>query len=153
MSESELSRAVRELRAHLGESQQAFSNRLGLSMATIVKYEAGREPTGRALAQLAHAAAEAGRHDLAYLFGRALVKELRLERLQLGIFSAPASPREDSPGVMVITFRGREAQNYARAFFETFGRLLFGTHEEQKRARQLLARFHDAALKEWRGRK
>jgi hypothetical protein len=54
---------------------------------------------------------------------------------------------------MVITFRGREAQNYARAFFETFGRLLLGNHEEQKRARQLLARFHGAALKEWRGRK
>jgi len=148
-----LSEAVKELRHQLGESQQAFSNRLGLSMAAIVKYEAGRAPTGKALAQLAHVAAEAGRHDLAYLFAAALIKELGLERLQVGIFSAPASPKEDSPGLMFVTFRGPEAQNYARSFFETFGRFLYGTPDEQKRGRAVLAQFHAAALREWRGRK
>jgi len=148
-----LSEAVRELRKTLAESQQAFSNRLGLSMATIVKYEAGREPTGRALAQLAHAAAESGRHDLAYQFARAIIRELGLERLQLGIFSAPAIPKEDSPGVMIATFRGPEAQNYARAFFETFGRFLYGTAEERDRAKRLLQQFNQDALREWRGLK
>jgi len=145
-----LSEAVRELRKHLGESQQAFSNRLGLSIATIVKYEAGREPTGKALAQLAHAAGEAGRHDLAYLFARALVRELGLERLQLGVFSAPAIPKEDSPGIMLTTFRGPEAQDYASAFFQTFGRFLYGTAEERDRAKCLLQQFNQAALREWR---
>jgi transcriptional regulator with XRE-family HTH domain len=145
-----LSEGVRELRRHLGESQQAFSNRLGLSISAVVKYEGGREPTGRALAQLAHTAAEAGRHDLAYLFTQALVRELGLERLQLGIFSAPAMPKEDSPGTMLTTFRGPEAQNYARAFFETFGRFLYGTAEERDRARCLLQQFNQAALREWR---
>jgi len=148
-----LCEAVRELRKHLGESQQAFSNRLGLSISAVVKYEGGREPTGRALAQLAHAAAEAGRHDLAYLFTRALVRELDLERLQLGIFSAPAMPKEDSPGIMLTSFRGPEAQNYARAFFETFGRFLYGTAEERDRAKRLLQQFNQAALREWRGLK
>ncbi len=147
-----LSEAVKALRSHLGESQQAFSNRLGLSMATIVKYEAGREPTGRALAALAHTAAEAGQHDLAYLFARALLKELGLERLQLGIFSAPAKPTEESPGVMVTTFRGPEAQGYARAFFETFGEFLYGSEERRERARKLLADFNEKALRAWRGR-
>jgi transcriptional regulator with XRE-family HTH domain len=164
-----LSDAVRELRKHLGESQQAFSNRLGLSMATIVKYEAGREPTGKALAQLAHAAAEAGRHDLAYRFARALIDELGIERLRLGIWSAKPAYEvvvsdfqepyvqhkvdPDAPGLMLVTFRGPEAQNYARSFFETFGRYLYGSPQEKEQAKALLEPFHQAAFRAWRGSK
>jgi hypothetical protein len=54
---------------------------------------------------------------------------------------------------MLVTFRGPEAQDYAQAFFETFGRFLYGTPEERERARGLLQQFNQAALREWRGLK
>jgi transcriptional regulator with XRE-family HTH domain len=145
--------AIRILREKLGLTQEEFGARIGVTGRAIRRYEArDRRPDVGALAGFAGLAAEADRHDLAYLFTRALVKELRLERLQLGIFSAPARPKEeDSPGIMLIAFRGREAQNYARAFFETFGRFLYGTAEEQQRAGALLDQFNLEAFREWRG--
>lgn len=64
--------AVRKLRRHLGESQQAFATRLGLSIRAVANYEKDREPRGRAAAALGRAAVEAGREDLAAIFRKSL---------------------------------------------------------------------------------
>jgi transcriptional regulator with XRE-family HTH domain len=143
--------AVRELRKHVGESQQVFATRLGLSIRALANYEKDRAPTGRALAALAQAAAEAGRHDLSYEFMRVLAKELGFSKLKVGLFSSePAS--KNPTGYMLVTFEGRNAQDYARAFFETFGRFAYGNPDEKRRAGKLLQDFNGAAFQEWRSR-
>jgi len=141
--------STKELRKYIGESQQAFATRLGLSIRALANYEKDRAPTGKALAALAHTAAEAGRHDLSYEFMRALAHELGLSKLKLGLFSSePAS--KNPTGYMLVTFEGRNAQDYARAFFETFGRYAYGGVDEKRRAGKLLQDFNIAALQEWR---
>ena len=63
------SEAVRELRNALGESQQAFSNRLGLSISSITHYEGGqRQPHYAVTLKLYRAACAADRKDLAAFF-------------------------------------------------------------------------------------
>jgi transcriptional regulator with XRE-family HTH domain len=73
----DFAKAVRDLRSALGDSQQAFAARLGISMRAIANYEKDREPTGRALYQLSKLAREFGRPDLAVGFSAALSKELK----------------------------------------------------------------------------
>jgi transcriptional regulator with XRE-family HTH domain len=71
--------AVRELRKQVGESQQAFATRLGLSIRAIANYETKREPTARALAQLQVVAKEFKRKDLWDIFREALNRELQAD--------------------------------------------------------------------------
>jgi transcriptional regulator with XRE-family HTH domain len=54
---SELSKAVVELRVLLGENQQAFSNRLGIALNTVARYETSRPPSGEMLLRLGQLAA------------------------------------------------------------------------------------------------
>ena len=74
--EKDLISAVKRLRAKLGDSQQAFANRLGLSIRAIANYESNRRPTGKALAALAKVADAVGETDLANSFLSALGAEL-----------------------------------------------------------------------------
>jgi transcriptional regulator with XRE-family HTH domain len=61
--------AVRELRKTLGESQQAFANRLGLSISSITHYEGGqRTPDYVVTLKLYRCACDADRKDLAAYF-------------------------------------------------------------------------------------
>ena len=56
---------VKDLRTKLGYSQQAFATRLGLSISTIVRAEAGREPSSDILYQMAMLAGENGLLEIA----------------------------------------------------------------------------------------
>jgi len=61
--------AVRALRNSLGESQQAFANRCGLSISSVTHYEGGqRTPDYWVTLTLYRVACEAGRKDLATFF-------------------------------------------------------------------------------------
>src|SRR5689334_5702709 len=73
---SDLVMAVRELRAALGDTLQAFATRLGMSISAIANYEGGRDPSGKALYKLERLAMAQGRHDLALVFARALAHEM-----------------------------------------------------------------------------
>lgn len=68
--------AVRELRKALGDSQQAFATRLGMSMRAIANYETDRAPTGRALYKLEQLARANGQYELAHKFAGALATEM-----------------------------------------------------------------------------
>ena len=70
-----VSKAVRELRQTLHESQQAFAYRMQTAVRTIARYETVR-PRGSVLAQLEGIALETGRADLAVVFRQALTQEL-----------------------------------------------------------------------------
>ena len=77
LKEREIAEGVRSLRAHLNESQQAFSNRLGVSLATISRYEVRNPPEGDMLLKLARIAKESGRADIEASFQAAYEQELQ----------------------------------------------------------------------------
>jgi len=60
-----IAQIIKDLRTRLGDSQQAFSNRLGLSTSTITKAEAGREPSSDILYQMSILAFSSGFLDIA----------------------------------------------------------------------------------------
>jgi transcriptional regulator with XRE-family HTH domain len=58
-SNRELVQAIKDVRAHFGESQHSFAERLGLSTRAIANYEKDRRPTATVLARLAKVASDA----------------------------------------------------------------------------------------------
>lgn len=61
--------AVRELRRILGESQEEFAVRMGVTVRTIARWETVRPPKGfDTLTALSHLASKNDRHDLAMTF-------------------------------------------------------------------------------------
>jgi len=75
----DLVRAVKQLRKRLGESQQVFATRLGLSIRAVANYEKDRLPDGRALAAMHIAARDAGYSELAETFWTALHAKLGID--------------------------------------------------------------------------
>ena len=144
-----LDKAVKALRKHTRESQQAFATRLGISIRALAFYEAGRAPTGKALAALARVAQSVGKHELAYLFMDALMEELDIRQMKLGLFSADLT--SDNPrGYMFVGFEGCNARDYARAFFEMFGRLVSADAAERAAAETILDALNNSAQSIWR---
>ena len=76
MPANDLVATVRKLRHAIDDTQQEFAHRLGLSIATAVRYEHNRPPRGKALAKLAEVAAAHGLDEYAAVFRRALSNEL-----------------------------------------------------------------------------
>ncbi len=142
-SYKELIDAVKGLRAHFGESQQAFATRFGLSIRSIANYERDRKPEGRVLALFAKAASDAKRGDLVGEFMLALGNDLGLSDIKGGVIDFSPSDRR---GHMLMQFDGYQAREYAQAFFETFGRFESGDVE----AESLLKNFTAEAKKTWR---
>lgn len=68
--------AVRELRKRLGDTQQAFAVRLGLSISAVTNYEKTRPPEAKSLARMACAAQSINARDLERAFLSLLAKEL-----------------------------------------------------------------------------
>jgi transcriptional regulator with XRE-family HTH domain len=79
-----LTATVRKLRLALELTQQEFAERLGLGIATIVRYERNRLPDARALGRLEQVAEEHGFEEFAKTFRSALAAEL----------TTPIPPRE-----------------------------------------------------------
>jgi transcriptional regulator with XRE-family HTH domain len=73
--DQEVMSATRLLRLSLGDSQQSFGIRLGLSTISVARYERSRAPRGRILAKLAEIAAGQGLNQLEDTFRRALSDE------------------------------------------------------------------------------
>jgi transcriptional regulator with XRE-family HTH domain len=96
--ETEISEAVKELRREYGEAQQAFSTRLGMSMASIANYETGtREPDGASAIKLARAAAAKGRLDLQFVFDKII-------RDSLGGLVAPIQNEDEHRKIRALQF-------------------------------------------------
>lgn len=77
--EQEVADAIKALRAELGESQQRFSDRLGVVVRTIARYELEKPPSGEMLGTLRTIAQEAGRPDLGAIFSNAFWREINEE--------------------------------------------------------------------------
>ncbi len=73
---SEVTAAVKKLRLALRDSQQSFASRLEIGIATVVRYEHNRPPSGRYLVKLEQLARENGYEEYAAVFREALGTEL-----------------------------------------------------------------------------
>src|SRR5579862_1660332 len=105
-----LVRAVKKLRERLGDSQQAFATRLGLSIRTIANYEGGRRPSGKPIVELlrlADAAAGAGNADLQGIFLDALSDEL--DSWGFTILMTPPTKTRPAGGYIKLRLEGYEA--------------------------------------------
>ena len=63
--------AIKKLRSSLGDSQQAFATRLGLSVRAIANYEGGRQPGGEILLDLHRLAVASHLNDVQRVFAAA----------------------------------------------------------------------------------
>jgi transcriptional regulator with XRE-family HTH domain len=93
--------AARDLRAHLGRTQQAMAGDLGLSMGALRNYERGTvaTPEPRPLYAYMMAAELSQRPDLAAIFRSALYKVLEISDSSDGILSI--EPRDDFERVLI----------------------------------------------------
>lgn len=133
-SYKELIDAVKALRAHFGDSQQAFATRFGLSIRSIANYEKDRRPEDRVLALFAKAASDAGLRDLLNEFKHALGRSLGLYDIKGGIISYI---HEEQKGYMLLQFEGAEQYIYSQAFFQAMAVLVSGTPDIEKQERVL----------------
>jgi transcriptional regulator with XRE-family HTH domain len=134
--------AVKELREHLGDSQQAFATRMKLSIRAIANYEATRVPTGSVLALFADTATKAGRRDLSELFIRALIAGLNLEDFELLNMSMKRdTPTGPGRGFLLAHFDNDEEVGYGFAFFAMLMDLRSTESDVRERARARLSKF------------
>jgi transcriptional regulator with XRE-family HTH domain len=77
--EQHVADAIKALRAEFGESQQRFSDRIGVVVRTVARYEVQQPPGGEMLAKLAALTDEVGRDDLRAVFTNAFWRELNEE--------------------------------------------------------------------------
>jgi transcriptional regulator with XRE-family HTH domain len=93
-----ISQALIELRTRLGDSQQAFSNRLGVALQTVTRWETSSPPTGMALSRLGALAVDCGHPDLSAVFATAafdgfLALNEEFDRKLMGGLSSITTPR------------------------------------------------------------
>ena len=147
----DLRKAVRELRAQLGDSQQAFATRLGMSTSEIANYEGHLNPNGTALASLAKVAEETGNKHLADAFMSTLGRELVLGSVSL--FSCDDGEQTREPkAYLVLNVDGKEPIAFLSSFYETMIRYLYygkASPEIKARAEKLLRDFEKSACDEW----
>lgn len=74
--QSAISKAVRDLRTALQETQQGFAYRMKTAVRTIARWETVRPPKGKSLARLERLAWETGAVDVARILRQALAEEL-----------------------------------------------------------------------------
>ncbi len=86
--------AVSILRAELGMGLQRFATEIGVSMTSLVKYEAGRNPTGKVLLALFSLARAHRKPGLANAFFRAFLEDTEyLQRVRFyGFAESPDKP-------------------------------------------------------------
>lgn len=150
-SSKELVQAVKDLREKLGDTQESFAMKLGLSKRAIANYEKDRRPTAAVLARLAKAASDAGMGEQTVTFMQELGRDLELREIKGGTMSVDLSG-ENPRGYLLVNIDGKEARAFARAFYETFLRYQCGDPQTKVIAEGLLNVFSSEATKTWRNK-
>jgi transcriptional regulator with XRE-family HTH domain len=119
-NKSEISKAVCELRTRLGDSQQAFSNRLGLALNTIARYETSREPSGDVLLMLADLAEKNGHLQLSSFFRTHYLAQVS-PKVQSRLLTVPGTQSEPPHGFLTWDPKGVKELRYAQACNFAFG--------------------------------
>jgi DNA-binding transcriptional regulator YiaG len=138
-SQLELADHVKQLRAHFGQSQQAFASTLGLSIRAVANYESqARRPEDRILALFAKTAADAGRDDLAFEFLHEMGLGLRLDEIRDGGIITWDSAKKR--GYLLVQLADEEAHHHAQAYYRA-SRGKFRDMETKAKGQELLNRF------------
>jgi transcriptional regulator with XRE-family HTH domain len=141
--------AVRDLRNHFGDSQQAFAARMHLSIRSVANYERNRVPQAAILVAFAKAAYDAKRPDLASRFFLALFHQAGLDRhdwCQSTIESDTTGKTSSYLLVAMHQDEDDEASTAIHTFSEIILDYLFVADPEVKaRAKKLLSMFNRAA--------
>jgi transcriptional regulator with XRE-family HTH domain len=116
---------VRKLREGLGDTLQAFSERLGLAIASVVRYERNRTPRGKALVRLESVARANGFDEYAGIFRKAMNAEF-------------AVPTQVSLSQSPIQFRNEDEAELCGALLDVV-RQDWRYAKEAKAARKLLS--------------
>jgi transcriptional regulator with XRE-family HTH domain len=77
----ELATAIRELRTRIGESQQIFATKLGISIRALANYENFQQPPRQVLDAMYSLAKEKGFQDLAQVMHEAAMARMSLREL------------------------------------------------------------------------
>lgn len=113
-TKSQVSKAVGELRALLGDSQQAFSNRLGLAINTIARYETSREPSGEVLLTLSELAEKHGHFQWRDFFRTRYIDEV-FGKLNFQLLMVPRTANEPARGYLMLRLEGDAELEYAQS--------------------------------------
>jgi transcriptional regulator with XRE-family HTH domain len=73
---TELNQAIRKLRQHFGDTQQSWASRLGLSIASVVRYELSGPPDAQILVRLADLAHKEKLKDVAEVLNTAVAQRV-----------------------------------------------------------------------------
>jgi transcriptional regulator with XRE-family HTH domain len=139
-----VSKAVRELRTALGETQQEFAFRVKTAIRTIARWETVQPPRGDTLKGLAYLAEKSGRLDLATVFDKARVAELAADPFtDHGKMTVNRCPDGSNVAYLVHWFNGNEEIEYANRFHDAIAAI---QHEDVSPQRRDLCR---AALKQF----
>jgi DNA-binding XRE family transcriptional regulator len=108
---------VRDLRIALGETQEQFAARLGLTTRTVARWEATRPPTGSYLTLLARTAWEAKQFEIHSELMRALGEDLNLYETPGGMVSVQLAPDgHRQHGFLLLNLDDPKLVEYAWAF-------------------------------------
>ena len=125
---SELSKAVVDLRTFLGDSQQAFSNRLGVALNTVARHETSRPPSGEMLFKLAQLAAKNQQtFPQRDIFFSAYADELGKSRFELTVL--PRTKNRPALGIPHGVFEGDEELKAAQRFMLILAAIRSGDSE------------------------
>jgi transcriptional regulator with XRE-family HTH domain len=142
----QLVEAIRSLRDRLGDTQESFAARLGLSKRAVANYEKDRRPTAGALVRLARLASDADMGRETTTFMLELGEDLGLKEIKGGVMSHSHST--NPKGYMLIHLDSREAIEFASAFFQRFRAWQQCTGPDKQRARRILKKFAVAPTEE-----
>lgn len=81
-SNQRLIEAVKDVRLRLGETQEGFAAKLGLSKRAIANYEKNRRPTAAVLARLAKTASDVGMGEQVSTFMLELGRDLEFDKIK-----------------------------------------------------------------------
>lgn len=107
-SEKKLKQAAKELRSRLGLSQEAFGQRIGRTLNTVLRYESQVAPKEETLVRYAALAIDSGFNDLAQIFRLALIRDLGSDLVRVLNWTVdrqnPSDPLGEEMTVLVEAF-------------------------------------------------
>jgi transcriptional regulator with XRE-family HTH domain len=140
---TEVSKGVYELRTLLGDSQQAFSNRLGLALNTIARYETSREPTGEVLL-LSDLAEQHGHFQLRDFFRTRYIDEV-FRKLNFQLLMVPRTKSEPARGYLMLRLEGDAELEYAQSVLSIHAASRSTDSETRQKARAGFAQSGEVA--------
>jgi transcriptional regulator with XRE-family HTH domain len=107
ISQFEITKAVRDLRHHFGDTQQQFAQRMGTAVITIARWETKRPPSGESLQKLLLFSDAMGLSCYSDIFRRAIDGPIQQTTERIARLNW-LSRQPDTPASIRVTIRSLE---------------------------------------------